>query len=373
VRINLVGVSESLGGAELYLVELARALRETGVETVVLGSPESPILEAARSRGLAVGELRIGRKLSRTTAIANLSRYPLARSRLRDAVREQAASGGWTILQFKWEQILWGAEVAPNRVCLLEHGPIPRGLLVSRSAGRRLARALREAALVAAASEPAAASIRDFTAREPLWLPAAGRRSSPGTGVAAAELRKRYAQTSTLLAYAGRITRAKGVFEVAALAGEVPGLSIAISGEGPDLDALRSWIRTLGVHDRVHVTGFVDDPVPLLAAADATLLVTTEAGEGRPLAALESLEVGTPVVGLRSSPALRALSAEFPDRVHLAATKEAKDLWPAVEAALAGPRRPEPVGDWDSTARILLDAMAAADARSPARSFHAAR
>jgi glycosyltransferase involved in cell wall biosynthesis len=361
VSVNFVVVSRALGGAELYVLRLAEAVRDTDVQVVVLGSPATPALEQARARGLATGELRLGRKLGATTALPNLLRYPLARRRLQAAVREQSTAGGWTVLQFKWEQILWGGEVAPGRVCMLEHGPIPGRLLRSQWARRRLRTALREAAVVAAASVPASDAIRSLAGREACWLPAGGPSQVNGAvRLRAAELRERYAPTGKLLAYAGRITREKGVFDVVELVREQPDLAVAIAGEGPDLEALRRSVRAGGLDGRVHVPGFVADPTSLLAAADATMLVSTEAGEGRPLAAIESLALGTPVVGLRTSPALRALAAEFPGSVHLSESGGPRDLRAAVDAAVAGEARAQPVGDWSRTAAILLEAMEAA-------------
>jgi glycosyltransferase involved in cell wall biosynthesis len=356
VKVNLVAVSETLGGAELYLLNLADALGRAGVSASVVGHC-GPVLSAAEQRGLAVSELRIGRKLSRKTALGDLARYPVARRRLHEFVRVEAASGAWTLLQFKWEQILWAGEIAPERACMLEHGPIPRRLLADPWARRRLQAGLRAAKLVAAVSRPAAEAIRSLCSRAPLWLPAGARQASGSGNGAVASWRRRCAPTGTLLAYAGRITRDKGVFEIAALPNQRPGLSVAIAGDGPDLEPLRHWIRSNGVADRVHLTGFVDDPVPLLEAADVTMLVSSEAGEGRPLAALESIGVGTPVIGLRSSPALRALATEFPSAVRLAETREAPELLAAVDAAIAGGCRPQPVGSWDETARTLLGAM----------------
>jgi len=353
VRINLVAVSDTLGGAELYLLNLADALGRARAAVTVLGS-EGAVIGAARSRGLAVDELRIGRKLSRRTAVADLAGYPLARRRLNDLVRREAALGAWTLFQFKWEQLLWGGEVAPDRVCMLEHGPIPHRVLAVPWARRRLRAAFRRAGLVAAVSRPAADAIRTLSGREPVWLPAGIRTSSNGT---AAEWRRRCAPTGALLAYAGRITRDKGVFEIAALAEERSGLNVAIAGDGPDLEPLRRWVRSHGVADRVHLTGFVDDPVPLLEAADATVLVSSETGEGRPLAALESVGVGTPVIGLRSSAAFRALAVEFPSAVRLVESRDAPELVAAIEAAIAAECRPQPVGSWDETAQILLRAI----------------
>ena len=54
--------------------------------------------------------------------------------------------------------------------------------------------------------------------------------------------------------------------------------------------------------------GHVDDPAPLLAAAD--LLLIPSRGEGVPLAALESMAMETPVVATRAGAMEEAVAAD---------------------------------------------------------------
>jgi glycosyltransferase involved in cell wall biosynthesis len=69
---------------------------------------------------------------------------------------------------------------------------------------------------------------------------------------------------------------------------------MTIAGSGVDEAALRALARTLGVTERVTFRGFVDDPYPLMRAAD--LYVLSSRYEGFPNVALEALACGTPVV-----------------------------------------------------------------------------
>ncbi len=61
---------------------------------------------------------------------------------------------------------------------------------------------------------------------------------------------------------------------------------------------LRSTARALGLDGRVSWAGYVSDPSPFYSVFDAMALPSTF-GEGLPLAALEAMQCGVPVVGTR--------------------------------------------------------------------------
>ena len=69
---------------------------------------------------------------------------------------------------------------------------------------------------------------------------------------------------------------------------------LAIAGEGPLEDALRAQATASGLDGRVHFLGFRSDVADLISAADAFCL--SSVWEGVPLAAMEALQLGTPVV-----------------------------------------------------------------------------
>lgn len=96
----------------------------------------------------------------------------------------------------------------------------------------------------------------------------------------------------------GRLSRQKG-FDLllpafARLVATAPAAHLTIAGTGVDEAALRTLARTLGIAERVTFRGFVDDPYPLMRAAD--LYVLSSRYEGFPNVALEALACGTPVV-----------------------------------------------------------------------------
>jgi glycosyltransferase involved in cell wall biosynthesis len=96
----------------------------------------------------------------------------------------------------------------------------------------------------------------------------------------------------------GRLTRQKG-FDVllpafTTLLAHAPRAHLTIVGTGPDQAALERQRDELGLAHRVTFAGFVQNPYPLMRAAD--LYVLSSRYEGFPNVALEALACGTPVV-----------------------------------------------------------------------------
>ena len=80
----------------------------------------------------------------------------------------------------------------------------------------------------------------------------------------------------------------------AALAGRWPRAMLVIAGSGPEEASLRGQVQALGLADRVRLVGFQRDVRPVLAALDVFVLPSR--WEGLPLAALEAMAAGLPVV-----------------------------------------------------------------------------
>lgn len=76
-----------------------------------------------------------------------------------------------------------------------------------------------------------------------------------------------------------------------------PGLQLAIAGRGAEEARLRALASRLGIADRVHLLGLRDDVSRLLGAAD--VFVQSSLSEGLPLAVLEAMAAGLPVVATR--------------------------------------------------------------------------
>ncbi|WP_030128847.1 glycosyltransferase [Pseudomonas sp. QTF5] len=69
---------------------------------------------------------------------------------------------------------------------------------------------------------------------------------------------------------------------------------LVIIGDGPQLAALTSQASRLGIEDRVHFTGFLSNPYPLIR--QARLLILSSFHEGLPTVLIEALALGTPVL-----------------------------------------------------------------------------
>jgi glycosyltransferase involved in cell wall biosynthesis len=74
---------------------------------------------------------------------------------------------------------------------------------------------------------------------------------------------------------------------------------LAIAGQGREREALEQLAVALGVADRVHVLGFRDDMPDVLAATD--IFAMPSLWEGLPLALLEAMAAGKPIVASATS------------------------------------------------------------------------
>ena len=77
-------------------------------------------------------------------------------------------------------------------------------------------------------------------------------------------------------------------------AADLPGVHVAIAGRGEEEASLRALGVELAMGDRLHLLGLRDDVPRILAAAD--VFAQPSLSEGLPLAVLEAMASGTPVV-----------------------------------------------------------------------------
>jgi glycosyltransferase involved in cell wall biosynthesis len=211
---------------------------------------------------------------------------------------------------------------------------------------------------VVAWSQPAEQSVRTFTGVAPLRL-SAGSDHDRISGAVQARAATRQAlhigPEVALVVYAGRLAHDKGVALLIRSAERLDDTQVVIAGDGPARAELESLAADLRLQARVRFLGFVADPLRLLAAADATVLMSSSAGEGRPLSVIEAASVGTPVVGSLRSSALKALEAE--GLIAALADERPESVAAALRSCLQQPRQTIAIPSWTQVAAQLEDAM----------------
>jgi glycosyltransferase involved in cell wall biosynthesis len=98
----------------------------------------------------------------------------------------------------------------------------------------------------------------------------------------------------------GRLLRWKGfetlIDAVADLRSEVPGVSMAIVGSGPDAASLRRKVRQAGLEKTIRLVEALPRPESLTYLKAADLFVLNSAAEGMSHTIVEAMALGTPVV-----------------------------------------------------------------------------
>ncbi len=156
---------------------------------------------------------------------------------------------------------------------------------------------MARAALITAVTEPLAAQIRDATGRsaEVIWMGVDTDRLRPAARLAGAAGPVHAVSIS-------RLNFVKGHrFFLAAMAQAVAeGLDLrySIAGDGPHRDRLVAEIAQHGLGDRVELLGSIgqDRVTTLLAEADLFALTSVGQGEAAPVAVMEAMACGVPVV-----------------------------------------------------------------------------
>ena len=98
-----------------------------------------------------------------------------------------------------------------------------------------------------------------------------------------------------LVGTVGRLVDIKDVSTTLAAIERLPGVHLAVVGDGDRRRALEVEARARGVADRTHFTGWSDDVPAVMADLDVALL--SSRNEGTPVALIEALAAATPVVG----------------------------------------------------------------------------
>jgi glycosyltransferase involved in cell wall biosynthesis len=138
------------------------------------------------------------------------------------------------------------------------------------------------------------------------------------------------ASTPTL-AFCGRLTEEKGVWDALELGRRLPGVRLALLGDGPLRDAVRDHITRMGL-DNVEFRGFVSEAEKWRVFRQAHAFVAPSREEGWGIAVGEALTAGLPAV-VYDLPAY----AHFGPRVRRVETGDIDGFEAAVRDTLARP------------------------------------
>ncbi|HEY2957427.1 MAG TPA: glycosyltransferase [Actinomycetota bacterium] len=290
MRVLLVVSSSWLAGTERHVVELASALGRCGVEAEVACAPGGGGLGATlAARGVAVHPLPlegsgvgVGRCVPRLALLAR--DFDLLHAHL-----SQAAAAAIAV------RALVGRPVVETRHFLAlahEARRWPRRLL----GHARRSVIDRGVELTIAPSRAAAGTVRGRVVVVPHGVPVPATQAA-GSGAArfvtVARLGDDRDHALVLRAFAAALPRLPDT------------ATLTVVGDGRRRQPLQALCQGLGIRGRVRFTGWLDDPLPELAAADvyvATPYRVDLAGRGPAteaygLAALEAMAAGLPVVG----------------------------------------------------------------------------
>jgi len=119
-----------------------------------------------------------------------------------------------------------------------------------------------------------------------------------GVALPPGDLPQRCPTSQIIIGTAGRLVELKGIeyliSAVATLRREFPALRVEIAGSGPQREKLEEAVAHAGLGEQVEFLGWIDDLASLLPRWDVFVMPSLE--EGFPIAALDAMAAGLPVV-----------------------------------------------------------------------------
>jgi glycosyltransferase involved in cell wall biosynthesis len=104
-----------------------------------------------------------------------------------------------------------------------------------------------------------------------------------------------------VIAFAGRLIHGKGAnYLIEAVAHSTRPLRLLIAGDGPERQRLESLTRSLGLGERVNFMGLQHDMPAFWRLCDVAVVPSAEFIEACPMAPLEAMACGRPVVATRN-------------------------------------------------------------------------
>jgi len=288
LRIAHLIESDGPGGAERVVVGLATALQAAGSENVVFlpADGEGWLARELEGSGVAIEYFTIDRPVSPACARGLVRAFRRHRFDVAHSHEfSMAIYGAWAS---------WRTGVP--HVITMHGGRYYNGRLRRRLAMRAAIAASDHVVAVSDALADAIAEDLGVRRSKVEMLSNGVRHTEPAAVTLRQELR--LTPDDRLIVAVGNLYPVKGhihaIDALARLAGRHPSVHLAISGRGELEGALLARARDHGLESRVHLLGLRSDVPAVLAAAD--LFVLPSLSEGLPLALLEAMFAGCPIV-----------------------------------------------------------------------------
>ena len=284
--------SDAFGGTERALLQLVAGLDRTLWRPVVFHTDAPGAAQlASESAALGARTVAVERGSTRLRGVASI--VPLARALQRERADVFHAHQTWS-LSCRYGIVAAALARVPARVASAQlflemphlraidaqHALLSRCLHRHVAVSRHVAGRLRERfgvpeakiTVIPNAVEPRALAPRDATLRA--RLDARGDRA--------------------LVLTVARLEEQKGITHLLDAAAMLPDVVFVIAGDGPERGRLEAKAASLGLSERVQWLGQRRDVPSLLAVAD--MFVLPSLNEGLPLAAMEAMLAGVPIV-----------------------------------------------------------------------------
>lgn len=334
MRIAHLIESDGPGGAERVVAQLAAGLQAAGTDNVVFlpAHGEGWLAEQLRGSGVAIEYFHVDRPVSSTCARSLTQAFRRHGITLAHSHEfSMAVYGAWAA---------WRAGIP--HVITMHGGRYYAGRLRRRLALRA---AIAMSGKTVAVSAPLARALRaDLSIRESgvEIIPNGVPRQRPERVTLRDELR--LGPDARLIVSVGNLYPVKGhehlVEALARLAGRHPSVHVAIAGRGDLEQPLAKRARSLGLSNRFHLLGLRQDISAILAAAD--MFVLPSLSEGLPLALLEAMFAGCPIVA--SDVGEVAVALDHGQAGVLVEPGDPAALAGAIDALLTDPRRAAMLG-----------------------------
>ncbi len=281
--------SDAVGGAQVHVLELARALQDRGHAVAVFVGGEGPYIDLLRASRIPVWPLRrMVREIRPVQDAMVLSELRLALSAFNpDLVSCHSTKGGWVgrvvarTLRVPSVNTAHGWQLTPGKQSPAQHAIRVAEWLTAR---------LTESVIVVSDYDRSIALQYSVVPTDKLFVVHNGLHDVP------VELWARPDATPPRVVMTARFEWPKDPITVIDAFSRLRDLAwtLELIGDGPERPAIEDAIRRTQLGDRVILSGMRDDVPVRLAAAQAFILSSRR--EGFPISILEAMRAGLPVV-----------------------------------------------------------------------------